>query len=456
MLRSLNCLTAFPTALNFCIMRNSTVRFVLASGTALLLPILPVSAFPWPFGKKVTQDAPSAPELQNQEGVAADLLSRADAALLAEKASTAQGLYKEIVRKYPLTQSAAVAQFNIAKSYEQGNPQRAFEEYQTLIETYKATKYFGPAIDSQFGIAQRSRTDKLGSFLGLKKKMSRDDTLKLFNSVVKNAPQGNNAAEAKFEIGKIHEEADARAEAIAAYQDVVDEYPKSTFASQAQKKIADLNFGKVEHGTKDAGAIKDSRDAAQQAVSLFPDSVTEESRDLLPQIDEKEAENAYGIAKFYERTKNYKAAMIYYRNVLKFPGGTHFEDAKERVNALTMEDPTLLDQPNVKISNKQLAIRAKADVKSRPDYLGPPAPVDLEKATRGPKMRSGATSEVIPITPIDEPALPGEKPMGKPDDSLLKPSTSDLALPPVAPLAEPELPADAPMPEETKKAKKKK
>ena len=430
-------------------MRNISVRFVLITGTALLLHLQPASAFPWPFGKKAPKPAPEAGELQSQEATAASLLNEADAAMQAGKESSALSIYKQIVTKYPLTPSAATAQFNVAQSFEQKNPQRAFEEYQTLIDTYKASKFFAPAVDSQFGIAQRSRTDKLGSFLGLKKKMGREDTIKLFSSVVKNAPQGKNAAEAKFEIGKIHEEADERPEAIAAYQDVVDEYSKSSFAAQAQKKVAELNFGKVEKGTKDAGAIKDSRDAAQQAVSLFPDSATEESRDLLPQIDEKDADNAYGIARFYERTKNNKAAVIYYKNVLKFPGGAHFEDAKERVNKLTMEDPTLLDQPNVKISNKQLAIRAKADVKGRPDYLGPPAPVDLEKAARSPKMRTGGSSEVIPITPIEEPALPGEKPMGKPDDSLLKPSTPDLSLPPVAPLAEP----DAPMPEEKKEEK---
>jgi len=430
-------------------MRNLSARFVLLSGTALLLNILPASALPWPFNKKESKPAPSAPEMQNQEAAATALLNQAEGEFQAGNYSASLRLFKQVVAKYPLTQSAATAQYNVAQSYEQRDPQRAYDEYQTLIDTYKASKYFGPAIDSQFAIAQRSRTDKLGSFLGLKKKLGREDTIKLFKGVVDNAPQGKHAAEAKFEIGKIHEEAKERSEAIASYQEVVDQYTKSPLASQAQKKIAELSFGKVEEGTKDAGAIKESRDAAQQAVSLFPDSATEESRDLLPQIDEKDADSAFGIAKFYEKGKNFKAAIIYYNNVLKFPGGTHFEEAKERVNALTMQDPTLLDQPNVKISNKQLAIRAKADVKGRPDYLGPPAPVDLDKASNSPKMRRGP-SEIIPITPIEEPSLPGEKSTEKPDDSLLKPTMPDLTLPPVAPLAEPDLP-DTKEPEEAPK-----
>lgn len=424
-------------------MRNSSVRFALVSGTVLLLQVGSASALPWPFNKKDNKPAPSAPELQNQSASARDLIARADAALAAGKTSAALSLFKQVVAKYPLTTEAATAQYNIAKSYEEKDPQKAYEEYQTLIDTYKASQYFTPALESQFSIAQRARSTKLGSFLGLKKKLGREDTIKLFTGVVKNAPQGKNAAAAKFEIGLIHEEDEARTEAINAFQDVVDEYPKSPFASQAQKKIAELNFDRIEKGTRDAGALKDSRDAAQQAVNMAGAS-SDETRDLLPQIDEKEADNAYGIAKFYEKSKNYKAAIIYYNNVLKFPGGTHFEAAKERVNELTVQDPTLLDQANVKISNKQLALRAEADVKSRPDYLGPPAPIDLDKASKKPKMRTGAPGETIPIMPIEEPALPGDKPTGKPDDSLLKPGTPDLALPPVAPAAEP-----APAPEPT-------
>ncbi len=412
----------------------------------MILQASPANAFPWPFGKKAPAAAPSAGELQSQDAVAGELLQRAQTAQNAGKTSAANSLYKQIVNKYPLTSSAANAQFFYAKNFEESDPQKSYEEFQTLIDTYKASPYFSQALDSQFRIAQRSRTDKLGSFLGLKKKLGREDTIKLFKGVVQNAPQGKNSAEAKFEIGLIHEESDERSEAIGAFQDVVDQYPRSPFAAQAQKKIAELNFGKVAQGTKDAGVLKDSRDAAVQSVSLFP---TEEGRDLLPQIDEKEAENAFKIAKFYERTKNFKAAIIYYNNVLKFPGGSNFDAAKERVNELTTNDPTLLDQANVKISNKQLALRAEADVKSRPDYLGPPAPVDLDKGTKKPKMRSGISDASLMALPIDEPALPGDKPTGKPDDSLLKPGASDLALPPVAPLAEPALPTPAPVPEPT-------
>lgn len=439
-------LDAFATALKFRAMNILSVRLVIASACLLTLQTQSM-AFPWPFGKKAPKAAPSAPELQTQESAAAEMLARADAALLAGKTSEAQSLYKQIVRNYPLTSSAATAQFNVAKSYEAKNPQSAYEEYQALVDTYKSSRYFGPAVDAQFEIAKRARTGKLGSLLGLKKiglkkKLGVEDTVKLFSGVVKNAPQGKHAAEAKFEIGLIHEEDKAHSEAINAFQDVVDQYPKSEYAAQAQKKIADLSFARTDD-TRDLNVLKDSRDAATQASTLFPNSTgAEESRDMLPQIDEKVADNAYGIARFYERSKNYKAAIIYYNNVLKFPGGSHFEEAKERVNELTTRDPSLLDQANVKISNKQLAIRAEADVKSRPDYLGPPRPPDLDKASRSAKMRTG-TGDAIQFTPLpEEPTLPGDKPSGKPDDTLLlKPGAApDLELPPVAPLAEPPTP----------------
>lgn len=405
-------------------MRTFYLRLVFVGGALLALPAPSAQAGLWPFGKKTQKPAPEAGELQGQEAAAAELLRQAEGG---------KGIsgYKQIVSKYPLTSSAATAQFRIAQAYESdGKLLKAFDEFQVLIDTYKSSPHFAQALDSQFNIAKQARSERLDSLMGIKKKLGREDTLKLFKQVVDNAPQGAHAAESTYEMAQIYEEDGSTGAAINSYQDVVDQYSRSPLAAEAQKKIAELNFDKVESGTRDASALKESRDAAAQAASLFPDaSATAETRELMPQIDEKEAENAFRIGRFYEKSGNKKAAIIYYNDVLRYPAGAKFEEARDRVNALTTTDPSLLEQSNVKISNKQLAVRAEADVKGRPDYLGPPPPPDLDRHLRKPKMRSG-TTESIPIAPIEEPALPGEKPAGRPDDTLLKPSTPELVLPP--------------------------
>ncbi|MBP7948658.1 MAG: tetratricopeptide repeat protein [Verrucomicrobiales bacterium] len=425
-------------------MKNFSVRLAFITFSALALPVGSALALPWPFKKKAEPAAPAAGELQSQEAAAAALLAQAQAAEQAGKMGSAMATYKKIVKAHPLAPSAGTAQFRIAQHMEADAPLDAFDAYQTLIDSYKASPHFAAAIDAQFSIAQKARTEKLSSLMMIKKKLSTSQTLKLYEQVITNAPQGRNAPEAKFQIGQIQEDEGETSEAIKSYQDVVDQYPRSTFAAQAQKKVAELSFDKVADGSRDAGTLSESRMAAQEAA-LFPGS---DMGELRTQIDEKDAENSYRIAKFYDRQKNYRAAMIYYSDVLRFPAGSNFESARDRVNELTTSDPSLLETANVKISNKQLALRAEADVKNRPDYLGPPAPADLDKALRKPKMRTG--TDTIPITPIEEPALPGEKPVGKPDDTLLTPGTPALELPPTAPGVD----STEPMPEMEKEPKK--
>jgi hypothetical protein len=143
----------------------------------------------------------------------------------------------------------------------------------------------------------------------------------------------------------------------------------------------------------------------------------EDTLQLNEQISEASAANSFRIAKFYDKQGKHKSAMIYYNEVLKLPGGPDFEAARDRVNELTSKDPTLVEQKNIKISPKQLAIKAQADTKSRPDYLGPPAPVDLSK-----RMRRDSNPAAIDIAPIEEAALPMETPTGAPDASLLAPA----------------------------------
>jgi outer membrane protein assembly factor BamD len=51
-------------------------------------------------------------------------------------------------------------------------------------------------------------------------------------------------------------------------------------------------------------------------VKTHPDSeLTPEAKAQMVRLKEKEAENSFVIAKFYEKQKNLKAARIYYKEV---------------------------------------------------------------------------------------------------------------------------------------------
>ncbi len=397
---------------------KSIQRVLLSGGLLAAVALFPQSGHCidlWPF-KKAPQQAPAADQLRQQEAEAVAMLNSA------ESSSKPLPIYRQIVEKLPFTQAAATAQYRLAAAYEaEGELLRAFDEYQNLIDKYKFSSQFTKALDSQFSIAQKARSTKLGSILGvMKKKTDPEKTVKLFTTVLNNAPQGRNAPAAAFEIGKIHEEAGDTRKAIDAYKDVAEQYPRNALAAEAQKRVAELGLGRIEAGDRDAGAIRESREAAAQLPMTDP-RLKEDALLLGDQIDEAAAERAFKTAKFYDRQGKFKAAVIYYSDVLRLNGGPNFNEARNRVNELIAKDPTLAQPKSLKVPDKQLAVQANANTKARPDYMGPPRPADAVSRMRTGPAPTADAAGTLPLSPVEEANLPSGAAVA-PDMSLLTPA----------------------------------
>ena len=388
-------------------------------------------AFPNPFKRKEPTSAPAPTELRTAEREAGDLLRQAQDLEAAGKSGAASSSYKKIVERYPLTSFAPMAQFRLASAYErEGKFSKAFQTYQELVDTYKQSAQFSEAIDRQIAIATQSRTEKLGSFLGIPKKLDKTEQIEMFEKVIANAPRGKRAAEAQFEIARIYEEQQDMDLSIDAYRKVVEDYPASPLATDAQSKVAKGLIGKVEDGSRDNSNIEKARLAAEQAAGLFPNATLPDMAATRMQVDEISAGNAWNTGKFYEKQGNYRAALVYYSDVLRAPGSAHFAEARERINDMTAKDSSLIDSvPAVAVTARNLAVPASVDLKGKPGYFGPPAPparMVSNSLLRKPTMRTGG--DQIPITPLEEPDLPsGTDRMLKPDDSLLNPGSVPAA-----------------------------
>jgi heat-inducible transcriptional repressor len=171
-------------------MNRAPTRLLLCSLTSAVIvaAAADASAFPNPFKKKQLTAAPAATELRAAEIEAGDLLRQAQDAEAAGKSGTAASGYKRVVDRYPLTSFAPMAMFRLASTYErEGKFSKAFETYQELVDTYKQSAQFSESIDRQIAIATQSRTEKLGSFLGIPKKLDRSEQIDMFQKVISNA-----------------------------------------------------------------------------------------------------------------------------------------------------------------------------------------------------------------------------------------------------------------------------
>src|SRR4029453_13573806 len=220
-----------------------------------------------------------------------------------------------------------------------------------------------------------------------------------FAAVVRTAPYGKYTARAQFDIGLAREKQGASEAAIQAYQAVVDKFPDEPIAADGQYQIGYIWFKATRTGTQDGAAANNANTAFQDFLSRHPNSEkTAQARKNLELLEHKQTTNSYEVAKFYDKQKYYRAAVIYYNEVIRQqPGSTESDRAKKRI-----------DQLRAKVGEAALQ----------------PAPVTAQ----APKKKGSASGN---RTVERRPAAPGsandQAPLPSPD--------TDVSLPPPASLA---------------------
>lgn len=226
--------------------------------------------------------------------------------------------FEKLLKHYPRSRQAPDAQFAIGRCYEdQGGLYRAYKEYQIVVDKYPFSELSAEIVKKQYGIGVRLlEGEGKGGFL---KALGGGeyDVVDVFKTVIKNAPYGDLAPQAQYKIGLYLLEKDLYQEARDELEKVVNDYPESEWAKAAKYQIAVTDSKR----STDAGYDQKVTQAAIQEFNDFlkdyPDAeLSEEAKKQVYALREKEAENAYKIAQFYEKQKKYKAAKIYYQAVV--------------------------------------------------------------------------------------------------------------------------------------------
>jgi outer membrane assembly lipoprotein YfiO len=225
----------------------------------------------------------------------------------------------------------------------------------------------------------------------------------IFAAVVRTAPYGKYTARAQFDIGLARQKQGANDAAIQAYQAVIDKFPNEPIAADAQYQIGYIWFEAARLGTNDQAATTNARTGFEDFLYKYPKSEkAATARENLKRLDQKSTGDAYKIAKFYDKQKQYRAAVIYYNEVIREqPGSNASGEAKQRIEQIRKKVGESALQPVLAVNDQK-----KKHVASR----------DGESGGK-PTMRGG-DSEVAPLPPPDQDtALP-------PPASLLPPTTT--------------------------------
>jgi outer membrane protein assembly factor BamD len=310
-------------------------RVLLVFGVAaFLLPESGKASVIFRPGQKPQYVAPGEEELS---GDAAELFQIGEAAEKKGDTKRAIRAYKTLVKRYPKGILAAGALYRAAQLQEQEhNYFAAADSFGQLVEKYPSSPHFDEAIEGQFRVGEIYLNGKKLKVLGIPVASALDRAVTIFANVVRTAPYGKYTARAQFDIGLAREKQGANDAAIQAYQAVVDKFPNEPVAVDAQYQIGYIWFNAAQLGTKDAAASANAKTAFEDFLFHYPKSEkAAQARANLEMLDHKQTANSYKVAKFYDKQKYYRAAVIYYNEVIRQqPGSPESNEAKKRIDQL--------------------------------------------------------------------------------------------------------------------------
>jgi outer membrane protein assembly factor BamD (BamD/ComL family) len=250
----------------------------------------------------------------------------------------AANAYQSLVYAWPDSPQAVAAQLALAKIQQQREKyDKAFTEYQYLIDNYAGKFNYPEVLQLQFQIANYLMTAKRGQFLFFPGFEAPERALPLFESIIRNAPSWDKAPLAQFNIGMIHESNDETEEAIAAYEVLLNRYPRSPWAPDASFHQACCLEKLSAERPNDESAINAARSALVNYIRRYPDSSgIPEARSRLDRLNKRRETLAFEHASFYDRlAKRPEAAIQSYEDFLKrFPTSDSAPLARERIEKL--------------------------------------------------------------------------------------------------------------------------
>jgi outer membrane protein assembly factor BamD len=182
-------------------------------------------------------------------------------------------------------------------------------------------------------------------------------------------------------------------------------------AVDAQYQIGYIWFTAAQTGTKDAAAAANAKTAFQDFLFHYPKSEkAAQARANLDILEHKQTANSYKVAKFYDKQKYYRAAVIYYNEVIRQqPGSEESNQAKKRIDQLRAKYGDAALQPALPV--------AQAGKK--------------KGATSGARGASAGSESAKPGAPNNEAPLPAQETDSLPPPASLGPDTTTAPEPPL-------------------------
>jgi outer membrane protein assembly factor BamD (BamD/ComL family) len=193
----------------------------------------------------------------------------------------------------------------IAQSlYQYGNRLRAFYYLDELMDTYPESPYYGPALESQFQIADQYLKGYKRRFLGIPVFHAYDEAIEMLFRIQHRSPGSQLAERALLRTANFYYhdgQYDFAADTYAAY---LRSYPRSPITPRVRLRQAYSMYAQFRGPKFDATPAIDAREQLRELIAQYSELAKEENLPaLVEQIDQTLARKLFVTADFYRRTK---------------------------------------------------------------------------------------------------------------------------------------------------------
>lgn len=249
------------------------------------------------------------------------------------------------VVKWPLSDHAPQAQYLLGRCYEARHmDERAFKQYQKLIEKYPKVENYQEVLQRQYAIAGRflaGQWFKLWGYIPFFPSMEK--TVDMFTKIIKNGPYSEVAPRSQLNIGAAREKQKDYPDAVRAYEKAADLYhDQKNIAAEAMYKAGMAYQRQAKTAEYDQSVAGQAIAALSDFVILFPnDARVPEAQKTIATLKTEQARGSFMIARFYEKKRQWDGALVYYNEVLlKDPESSYAAEAKRRLEALRQRAAT--------------------------------------------------------------------------------------------------------------------
>jgi len=227
-----------------------------------------------------------------------------------------------ISRNFSSTPYARDVAYYLGVAYfHMGDYELANVEFTDYLTRQATPKFFDSAIQYKFEIAEGFRTGKKKHFLGLqalpKWTPAGSDAISIYDEVISAYPHHELAAYSLFGKAQILSKREDFRASIEAYQTLIRRFPKHPLSIESYIGIGEVYLSQAEAEYPDP----DFLDLAELNLRKFKTSFPGEEKLEIAEgnfirMQDYYASCFFDTAKFYERTKKWGAAKIYYQKIL--------------------------------------------------------------------------------------------------------------------------------------------